>query len=479
LRYTPRHILYLFRTLHGGDDTLLNVHLKLADREPAANPVHAYRFGEFRLDIIRGMLFRGAEHIPLPERVFQILLLLIEARGKAVSRDTIASKIWRDCAVADGNIAQHIYLLRKILGERAKEGGLVMTVNRTGYRFRDSVTVETYGSDSIDRSEDAVEDTEPDAFREYCHASYLVERRTAPALSRAIEIFESILRASPHYVPALIGIARANVLLAQSWYVPPSTAFRKARRMVETALAAAPMSAAARAVLSDSLLYGDWNWTGAKLELDIALRSDPNSWIVRNSAVGFAILAGEFDWALSQARRAVMTEPSSLSRQLLLGRALLHAGQYQSAITCFTKIVDSDERLYVARRYRAQALLLDERPEEALAELLLMPQEPSEDRCFRLPLLGKAYADCGDRRRAEQIYEDLLAMSRAQYVVHWNLAIVSLAIGRAQDSLDHLEQAQADREPAMLFLRSLPWFEKLADREGFKKIRQAATLPSA
>jgi tetratricopeptide (TPR) repeat protein len=239
------------------------------------------------------------------------------------------------------------------------------------------------------------------------------------------------------------------------------------------------MSATARAVLSEALLYGDWNWTGAKLELDIALRSDPNSWIVRNSAVGFAILTGEFDWALSQARRAVMTEPSSLSRQLLLGRALLHAGRYQSAITCFTKIIDSDERLYVARRYRAEALLLDERPEEALAELLLMPQEPSEDRCFRLPLLGKAYADCGDKRRAEQIYEDLLAMSRAQYVVHWNLAIVSLAIGRTEDSLDHLQRAWADREPAVLFLRSRPWFKAIAHCEAFKKICPPQSLLAA
>lgn len=129
-------------TLFTGRDTFSPVVLRMLDYENVMRPV-AYRLGDFRLDTARRLLFRETEIIPLPERIFQILMLLIEAAGGVVHRDTIAAKVWPDTAVADGNIAQHVYLLRKILGEHARDRGLVMAVSRKGYRLTVPVTAET------------------------------------------------------------------------------------------------------------------------------------------------------------------------------------------------------------------------------------------------------------------------------------------------------------------------------------------------
>jgi DNA-binding winged helix-turn-helix (wHTH) protein len=44
-----------------------------------------YEFGEFRLDPAAGELWRGAERVGLPPKVFEILCVLAEREGATVS----------------------------------------------------------------------------------------------------------------------------------------------------------------------------------------------------------------------------------------------------------------------------------------------------------------------------------------------------------------------------------------------------------
>jgi DNA-binding winged helix-turn-helix (wHTH) protein/Flp pilus assembly protein TadD len=444
------------------------------DESAAAPPT--YLFGPFSLDSRRRVLFRGSQVIPIPERIFQLLLILIEANGELVQRETIALRVWPDTDVSDGNIAQHVYCLRRLLGEHAHDRAIIMTANRRGYRLTVPVHVErpreTSDAGVADKSAGV------ESFSEFGYANYLLERRSAGALRRAIDVLDSRLQSDPDDVPALVGIARAYALLAEYWHVPAPGAFGKAKEAVRRALSLAPSSAAAHAVLANLLLFADWNWPEAKSELDTALRLNPNSSVVRNNAVYYYICAGEYDAALFEAKRAVMLEPSSLSRQLLLGLSLVHAGHYRQGVGCLSSVVNSDGEFYIARRYRAQALLLNEQPEEALAELLLLPQDRSEDLGFRLPLLGRAFAQCGEKSRAEQIYSNLRGMAETEFIVSWNLAVVAVALGRLDESMAHLECAFEEREPTLLFLKSLPWFPQIADRSRFKEILSAVG-PSA
>lgn len=446
----------------------------MLDATASTSRVGSYLFGEFRLDPARRLLYRQSRVIPLPERVFEILLMLLEANGAVVKREAIASRVWPDAVVADGNIAQHIYLLRQIFGEHARDRALLMTVSRKGYRLAAPVTVESQELSLADALARGVpQESALGSFRDYCHGSYLLERKSASELRRAISAFEAALNADRNYLPALVGLARAYAVLAEFGLAPAPKALRKAKEIIGRALALAPSSAEARAVLSGLLILADWDWEAAKSELHTALRLDPNSPIVRYQTVYYHICAGEHDQAVYEAQRSLMIEPSSLSRQLLFGLALMHAGRHQHAITCMSKLIDSEETFHTARRYRAQAFLLGGRPEDALADLLSITPGSSEDRCFRLPLLGRAYADCGETDRAEQLYTNLQSVAATEYVSSWNLAIVAVAIGRREAAVAHLEQALAEREPALPFLKSLPWFAQIADQPRFKAISRS------
>jgi hypothetical protein len=87
-----------------------------------------------------------------------------------------------------------------------------------------------------------------------------------------------------------------------------------------------------------------------------------------------------------------------------------------------------------------------------------------------LPLLGRAFAQCGERSRAEQIYSSLREMAKTEFIVSWNLALVAVGLGQLDQGMAHLERAFEEREPPLLFLKSLPWFPQIADRSRFKEI---------
>jgi DNA-binding winged helix-turn-helix (wHTH) protein/Tfp pilus assembly protein PilF len=443
-----------------------------------APPPWLYVFGSFRLDPTRGLLHFGSEVVPLPGRLLQLLLVLIAANGNVVDKDALASTLWPDGDVSDGNLSQHMYMLRRLLGERAKDRSYVMTVHGKGYRFAAPVSViapadAEPASEAIDDSGEQLLRSGLEVCRHFSSGSYQLEKRCASGLRSAIEHFDAALALDPDYTPALVGLAKAYAFLAEYWYAPPSYTFPKAKFAIMRALKLDPSSAVAHAVLSNLTLFCDWDWKGAKRESDAAIRLNPNSMFARANAAWYHVCAGERDRALDEVQRALLIDASSPPLQVLLGRILVHTGDYARGIAYLTTLIESGAEFAVARRHRAQALILDGRPAEALVDLMLLPVDRAEDVALRLPLLGRAYADCGDIARAEEIYESLREMGRREYVVCWNLATVAVGLGRYDEALDYLEKALEEREPTLLLLRSYPWFEAISKQHRFKSLLRA------
>jgi DNA-binding winged helix-turn-helix (wHTH) protein/Flp pilus assembly protein TadD len=441
----------------------------------ASNRTPVYAFGSFRFDPARGLLTHGRAVVALPERLTRLLGLLIHANGNVIDKETIASRVWPEAVVSDGNLSQHMYMLRQLLDERAKDRAYVVTVRGKGYRFVAPVSVVAptqaqQSTTSSDEVADRLFRSAPEALQHYCRGAYLLEKRTASALAAAAEQFEAVLRVERDHVPALIGLARAHALLAEYWYAPGSYTFPKAKAAIVRALEIDPASAEARATLGNILLFCDWNWTEAEREIETAIRLNPKSAAVGISAAWFYMCKGDGDKSLRQVERALLVEPSSAALQLFLARIYLHTGEYARAIDAFTSLIDGGPDFSIARRHRAQAFILSGRPADALADLLLLPQDRTEDVALRLPLLGRAYAECGDADRAESIYRTLLAMAPTEYVVGFNLATLAVGLGKLEEALEHLERGLARREPAMLMLRSLPWFAPIAQRARFKAL---------
>ncbi len=57
-----------------------------------------YEFNEFRLNVAERLLQRHGRDVPLPPKVFDLLLALMERHGQVVAKDQLLSEIWPDTA---------------------------------------------------------------------------------------------------------------------------------------------------------------------------------------------------------------------------------------------------------------------------------------------------------------------------------------------------------------------------------------------
>jgi DNA-binding winged helix-turn-helix (wHTH) protein/Tol biopolymer transport system component len=92
-------------------------------------------FGPFQLDRHKRVLSHGLETLPLPPKALEVLLFLIDNRGRVIEKSEFLHAVWPDSFVEEGNLSQNIFLLRKILGDGHEGQRYVLTVAGVGYRF--------------------------------------------------------------------------------------------------------------------------------------------------------------------------------------------------------------------------------------------------------------------------------------------------------------------------------------------------------
>ena len=94
-----------------------------------------YRFSGHTLSPARRTLVRNGRELPLIPRCFDLLVLLVERRNEALSRQEILDAVWSDVVVTDGALSQAVRTLRRTLGDDPRAPTFIRTVQRHGYRF--------------------------------------------------------------------------------------------------------------------------------------------------------------------------------------------------------------------------------------------------------------------------------------------------------------------------------------------------------
>jgi DNA-binding winged helix-turn-helix (wHTH) protein/Flp pilus assembly protein TadD len=101
------------------------------DKEPKA----LYEFGPFRLDAGERLLLRNGQVVPLTPKAFDVLLALVEQRGRLLEKEALLKMVWPDSFVEEGNLADNISRVRKALGEGESGQKFIETIPKRGYRF--------------------------------------------------------------------------------------------------------------------------------------------------------------------------------------------------------------------------------------------------------------------------------------------------------------------------------------------------------
>ena len=93
------------------------------------------RFGPFVLDSASRQLLREGRGVSLSPKAFDLLLLLVECRPRALTKSELHERLWPDTFVVDANLSNLVAELRRALDDDAREPRFVRTVHRYGYAF--------------------------------------------------------------------------------------------------------------------------------------------------------------------------------------------------------------------------------------------------------------------------------------------------------------------------------------------------------
>jgi len=104
----------------------------------------SYEFGSFIMDPAHRVLTHQGSEVALSPTLFEALLFLVEHSGRVVSKEELLDAVWPSKFVADANVSQTIFTLRKALAEAGAREPLIATAPRRGYRFTGPVRVRTH-----------------------------------------------------------------------------------------------------------------------------------------------------------------------------------------------------------------------------------------------------------------------------------------------------------------------------------------------
>jgi predicted ATPase/DNA-binding winged helix-turn-helix (wHTH) protein len=103
----------------------------------APSPQRVYVSRHWEVDLGQRELRAHGAPIPLGNRAFEIISVLVQSAGKIVSKDDLMGRVW-GIIVEENTIQVHISAIRKVLGT---DRGMLKTISGRGYRLLGSWTI--------------------------------------------------------------------------------------------------------------------------------------------------------------------------------------------------------------------------------------------------------------------------------------------------------------------------------------------------
>lgn len=97
------------------------------------------RFAGYQLDPAARSLKQEERQIPLSPKTFDLLVFLVSHPHQVVTKEELLAAVWPNSFVEESNLSQHVFLLRKALGNSGRGEQIIVTVPGKGYQFAAAV----------------------------------------------------------------------------------------------------------------------------------------------------------------------------------------------------------------------------------------------------------------------------------------------------------------------------------------------------
>ena len=99
-----------------------------------------YKFANCLIDSEKHLFLRNELPIHLEPQVFDLLLALVEKRGRLATKDDLVEIVWHGLSVSDATISARINAARKAVGDTGRAQAIIKTVHGRGFQLNVEVT---------------------------------------------------------------------------------------------------------------------------------------------------------------------------------------------------------------------------------------------------------------------------------------------------------------------------------------------------
>jgi serine/threonine-protein kinase len=296
------------------------------------------------------------------------------------------------------------------------------------------------------------------AYAAYLHGRYLFDQATPEALNRAQERLEEAAAADPNFVPAWAWLSIVREYRVAAGMARPNRLMPASRDAAERAVALDPDSGVAHLALGIVKLQYDWDWAGAKEELDRAVQAFPESAFALDWLGRWFQSQGRMTEASAETGRALALDP--LSPAILSDAAAQYVSlqQLARAISCAQKAVDLSPDDAAARAALANVLLLA--GEKGKSRQIL--EELRSSGAAKLPAtqLASLEARMGDPQDARQLLDAAEDLPDDQLLPAVEYAQLAAVLADWDRLFSWTEEAYGERDVALPYWPGSPLVPK-------------------
>ena len=182
-------------------------------------------------------------------------------------------------------------------------------------------------------------ETNTEAYNLYLQGVHFFTQRTAETLDRAVDCLERAVAIDPEYAPAWAYLSSAYAVRGGSSGHGWQEGVTASREALQRALALDPDEAHTWISQGQLKSYYDWDWEGARSDLERARSLAPDNSEVYAALARLARSHGRLAESVELAERAIALDPLNLTAHSDRSRALMYLGRYEEAELGFRELV--------------------------------------------------------------------------------------------------------------------------------------------
>jgi len=314
-----------------------------------------------------------------------------------------------------------------------------------------------------------------EAYDLYLRALYLRTRLSPDALRQAVDLLDRAIELAPDF--ALAYAAKASVIGPRIYfrYVPREEGIREMRIAVARALELDPNLGEAHLALGILKLFYEWDWPSGERALRQAVRLNPNDPHAWHNMANYLDVVGRYEEAVDARLRGVALDPLDPRLRMILGVDYTVLGKLDDALVQYEHALRLDPsnalllglgpalpggpvRIHLARGHNAEAV------QELIRLAALRGATAAE-----LDAMRGAFAKAGIRG-VWRAWIDMDLRQHGGAIDPLRAAVLWASAGDADQALDWLERAYAERNPGLIYLRSEGAFAGLQSQPRFVRI---------